>query len=242
LGLKGSAFLAIWHDIAEGAHGDYVEWHTREHMPERLSIPGFRTGKRLHAPGSERHVFGTIYAGDGVDVFQSPAYLERLNNPTAWTAAVAPSFRNFLRVACERIAFAGQGDGGSMATLRFDFLGTEPEARLRAAASTLVRDVLALPSVCSVHLGVARAEVSGVRTRETELRAAMSERGFDVVLLVEGSARPGLEAAMPGIFKLCAATGALGVPVAAIYETAYTLTAQDMEAPDREASGMGAQG
>ncbi|MGO4287372.1 hypothetical protein AB4Y99_24670, partial [Bosea sp. TAB14] len=62
MGLKGSAFLAIWHDIAEGGHEAYIEWHTREHMPERLSIPGFRTGKRLHAPQAARHVFGTIYA------------------------------------------------------------------------------------------------------------------------------------------------------------------------------------
>ena len=106
MGLKGSAFLAIWHDIAEGAHGEYIEWHTREHMPERVSIPGFNTGKRLHAPEAGRYVFGTIYAADNVEVFRSPAYLERLNNPTPWTSAVAPSFRNFLRVACDRVATA----------------------------------------------------------------------------------------------------------------------------------------
>ena len=123
MGLRGSAFLAIWHDIAEGQHGEYIEWHTREHMPERLAIPGFRTGKRLHAPDAERYIFGTIYSGDTVDVFRSPAYLERLNNPTPWTAAVAPSFQNFLRIACEKIASAGTGDGGSMATIRFDFAG-----------------------------------------------------------------------------------------------------------------------
>ncbi len=231
MGLKGSAFLAIWHDIAEGGHGEYVEWHTREHMPERLSIPGFRTGKRLHAPAAGRHVFGTVYAGDDVEVFRSPAYLERLNDPTPWTAAVAPSFQNFLRVACERIASAGRGDGGSMATFRFDFVGDAAEARLRTLASDLVRDVLAVPSVCCVHLGVARSEVSGVRTRETELREDMSERGFDVVLLVEGSAGIGLQSAMPRIHEICMATGVLADPVGAIYETAFTLTADDMGSP-----------
>ena len=47
MALTGSAFLAIWHDIDPPSWTEYMEWHTREHMPERLSIPGFTVGKRL---------------------------------------------------------------------------------------------------------------------------------------------------------------------------------------------------
>ncbi len=230
MGLKGSAFLAIWHDIAEGGHEAYIEWHTREHMPERLSIPGFRTGKRLHAPQAARHVFGTIYAADDVEVFRSPAYLERLNHPTRWTAEIAPSFQNFLRVACDRVASAGTGDGGSMATLRFDFAEAGSGAVLRQAAQDLVEALLALPGVACVHLGIARSEVSGVRTRETELRSAMAERGFDVVLLLEGASQAGIEAALPEAQRLAIATGALAAPRADVYETAFSLTSEDMQA------------
>ncbi|MBD3848309.1 hypothetical protein IED13_21640 [Bosea sp. SSUT16] len=230
MGLKGSAFLAIWHDIAEGGHEAYIEWHTREHMPERLSIPGFRTGKRLHAPQAARHVFGTIYAADDVEVFRSPAYLERLNHPTRWTAEIAPSFQNFLRVACDRVASAGTGDGGSMATLRFDFAEAGSGAVLRQAAQGLVDAVLALPGVACAHLGIARSEVSGVRTRETELRSAMAERGFDVVLLLEGASQAGIEAALPEAQRLAIATGALAAPRADVYETAFSLTSEDMQA------------
>ncbi|MCX8998175.1 hypothetical protein NOF55_13770 [Rhizobiaceae bacterium BDR2-2] len=230
MGLKGSAFLAIWHDIAEGAHEEYIEWHTREHMPERLSIPGFTTGKRLHAPDAGRHVFGTIYAGETLETFRSPAYLERLNTPTAWTAAVAPSFCNFLRVACERIAAAGHGDGGFMATVRLDFSGADAPAKLAEAAARLAGDILALRGVCGVHVGVARAEVSNVPTRETELRSTMSERGFDAVLLVEGSSRAGLGSALPQAEALAVATGALANPISLVYETAFSLTSEDMQA------------
>lgn len=230
MGLKGSAFLAIWHDIAEGAHGEYIEWHTREHMPERVSIPGFNTGKRLHAPEAGRYVFGTIYAADNVEVFRSPAYLERLNNPTPWTSAVAPSFRNFLRVACERIAYAGLGDGGVMLTLRFDYAGDDAEVRLRREGGALAEALLAVRGVSAVHLGVARSEVSSVRTRETELRAKMSEKSFDAVLLVEGSSRAGLEAARPEIERLVLATGTLAEPAGMIYETAFSIIADDMKA------------
>jgi hypothetical protein len=235
MGLKGSAFLAIWHDIADGQHGEYIEWHTREHMPERLSVPGFRTGKRLHAPDAARYVFGTIYAGDDLEVFRSPGYLARLNNPTPWTAAVAPSFQNFLRVACERVASAGTGDGGSMATIRFDFAHPEAEIALRQAAQSLVDLILTLPGVSCVHLGIARNEVSGVRTRETELRNAMAEKGFDAVILVEGSQRTGLEAARVEIERLAIATGILTAPVTDFYETAFSLTSEDMQAQVRRA-------
>ena len=231
MGLKGSAFLAIWHDIAEGAHDEYVEWHTREHMPERLSIPGFLTGKRLHTPGAGRYVFGTIYSGETVEVFRSPAYLERLNNPTPWTSQVAPTFRNFLRVACDRVAVAGRGDGGTMATIRFNFTGDDAEAALRNKAQQLADNILALRGACAVHLGIARTEVSGVRTRETELRSRMSEKGFDAVLLIEGASRAGLEAVTEEASRLALATGALTAPAGMIYETAFTLTAEDMRAP-----------
>lgn len=233
MGLKGSAFLAIWHDIAEGRHEAYIEWHTREHMPERLSIPGFRTGKRLHAPRASCYVFGTIYAADNVEVFRSDAYLARLNNPTPWTAEVAPSFQNFLRVACDRVATAGTGDGGSMATIRFDFASAGSDAALRQAAQGLVEAVQALPGVACVHLGIARSEVSGVRTRETELRSAMAEKGFDAVLLIEGASRGGLEAALAEAKRLAAATGALTAPVADVYETAFSITSEDMQAQSR---------
>ncbi len=230
MGLKGSAFLAIWHDIAEGAHEEYIEWHTREHMPERLSIPGFLTGKRLHKPDAGRYVFGTVYAGDNLEVFRSPAYLERLNNPTPWTSVVAPTFQNFLRVACERIAHAGHGDGGGMAMLRFDYTAEGAEAMLRSKAQQLVEDVLGVPGVCAVHLGVARNEVSSLKTRETELRAAMAEKGFDAVLLVEGSSLAGLDAAKPRAEALALATGCLTNPAGFVYETAFSLTSDDMKA------------
>ena len=159
------------------------------------------------------------------------SYLERLNSPTPWTAAVAPSFQNFLRVACDRIATAGNGDGGSVATIRFDFAATDADATLRKMAQRLVEAILRLPGVSCVHLGIARNEVSGVRTRETELRSSMSEKGFDVVVLVEGSCRAGLEAALPQAKRLAVATGVLTSPVVDIYEAAFSLTSEDMQAP-----------
>ena len=33
--------MAVWHDIAEAGEAEYSAWHTNQHMPERLGVPGF---------------------------------------------------------------------------------------------------------------------------------------------------------------------------------------------------------
>ena len=82
----------MWWDVAPEARAEWEDWHTSEHMPERLSIPGFTVGKRLINHDLGRYRYGTIYGGDDLEVFRSPAYLERLNNPSEWSLRVQPAF------------------------------------------------------------------------------------------------------------------------------------------------------
>ena len=39
MSLLGEGALVIWHDIAPGCEGDYNEWHSKEHMLERVGVP-----------------------------------------------------------------------------------------------------------------------------------------------------------------------------------------------------------
>ena len=53
--LRGRAFLPMWFGLAEGYEREFDRWHTIEHMPERLGVPGFLRGRRYkHAHKSER--------------------------------------------------------------------------------------------------------------------------------------------------------------------------------------------
>jgi hypothetical protein len=229
LALTGDALLAIWHDIEPAARDEYMEWHTREHMPERLGVPGFTVGKRLINHDLDRYRYGTIYGGADLDVFRSPAYLERLNNPTAWSLKVQPTFRNFLRVACVRLASRGIGEGGALATVRLDFAEGATERDLRGGADRLAGALLAITGVCCAHVALARAEVSGARTRETELRPEMSEQDFDALVIVEGSGRPELEIVLGQIERTVASSGCgLSNPISLVYNLAYQLTARDL--------------
>lgn len=232
MALTGNAFLALWHDIAPESRQEYTEWHTREHMPERLSIPGFLVGKRLVNTALDRHEIGTIYCGETLEVFRSPAYLERLNNPSDWSNKVQPAFRNFLRVACSRIYSCGTGDGGAVATIRLDFDGGNA-GTVQKHASVVARNCLALPGVCGVHFGVAVREVSDIRTRETELRPEVSEPDFNAVFVIEGSQQGDLENVLPSAEKAIVESGCgLVVQKSDVYLLAHQLTSAQAAGSD----------
>src|SRR4051812_36093727 len=118
MSLAGLGAVTIWHDLTPEAHDDFYEWHNREHMPERVGIPGFRRGRRYVAIRGEPKFFN-LYEADSAEVLAGQDYLNRLNAPTPWTRRVIPNFRNVARGVC-RVAFTnGVGSGGVMLTLRF---------------------------------------------------------------------------------------------------------------------------
>jgi hypothetical protein len=46
MALHSDAAMIMFYDVASGAEDDHDDWHTHEHMPERVSIPGFLRGSR----------------------------------------------------------------------------------------------------------------------------------------------------------------------------------------------------
>src|SRR5688500_9222934 len=98
--LRGVAFLAMWHDVAPAGEREYNDWHTREHMPERVGIPGFLVGRRYVDWTLDTYRYFTIYEGETLATFNSQPYLARLNAPTPWTNRMQPYFRNMIRAAC----------------------------------------------------------------------------------------------------------------------------------------------
>ena len=47
--LLGRGVLAIWHTISPEGETDYWRWHDREHIPERVGVPGFLRGRRYRS-------------------------------------------------------------------------------------------------------------------------------------------------------------------------------------------------
>ena len=103
----GDAALAIWFDVAPGDRPELDAWYARQHLPERLSVPGFLRGRR-YAAVADGPAFFTLYETRDPGVLSSAAYLERLNNPTEWTRKVLPTFRGMTRTVYRRLAAADE--------------------------------------------------------------------------------------------------------------------------------------
>ena len=85
MALLGKAAMLLSFDVASDAIDEHDDWHTHEHLPERLSIPGFLRGTRWIAQQGRPRYF-VMYEVKELATLASAAYLERLNNPTPWTA------------------------------------------------------------------------------------------------------------------------------------------------------------
>lgn len=116
--MLGRAAIAMWWDIAPEMKSEWEHWHSREHMPERLGIPGFLRGTRWMALSGEPDYF-VLYEAARLATITEGAYVERLNNPTPWSQKMMPHHRNMVRSLCRVRASFGCGIAHALATIRF---------------------------------------------------------------------------------------------------------------------------
>ncbi len=142
---QGKAAICAWVDIAADEQQDFREWHNREHLPERLALPGFNRGRRFVAiDGAPQFLF--LYEVDGIEVLHSAEYAQRYDNPTPWTALNTARFRNLVRGLFTLRGSAGSGNGGFLATLQATVAAGEGD--LAAAALAGIAD---LPGCLACH-------------------------------------------------------------------------------------------
>lgn len=146
----GTAALGIWLDVDPDAIEDFNAWYRRQHVPERLAVPGFLRGRRYAAAGDGPAYF-TLYETADPGVLSSPAYLERLNAPTEWTRRTLPRLRRMIRSAYRALA-AGAADpvAPALVTVRIaPEAGREGDVRAWLTADA-VAALTALPAVAGV--------------------------------------------------------------------------------------------
>jgi len=184
MSLAGTGVVAIWHDLLPEAKSDFYEWHNREHMPERVGIPGFRRGRRYIVLKGTAEFFN-LYEADTPEVLGGRDYLDRLNSPTDWTKRVVPSFRNVARSICRVAYSSGVGSGGVIATVCFDVDPAHRAFTIDALTTRLLPPVSLRTGIAGVHLCLADEAVSNVETAEKRARADAT-RVPTWIVLVEG--------------------------------------------------------
>jgi hypothetical protein len=181
----GDGALAIWFDVEGAGLEDVNAWYPRQHLPERLSVPGFLRGRRYAATGSGPAFF-TLYETRDVSVLSSAAYLGRLNDPTDWTRRSLAHFRGMQRNPYRLLAREGDDrvERHLLAVRIKPDSGRGPAVREwleREGTATLG----ALPGVGARALYVADTSGPAVITEERRIVGHHAEAGTPFVALCE---------------------------------------------------------
>ena len=180
MALLGSAAIAMWWDIAPAQRVEFEDWHSHEHFPERLSIPGFLRGSRW---SNANEGFFVMYELETYDTLTSPHYLKRLNNPTPWSTKMMPHHRNMVRSQCRVLDSYGGGIAGSLLTMRMS-----PEASQADATRCALLEVLRQDYIRTARVkGLAGTTVIMRHALRNALIPVISLFGLQVAVILSGS-------------------------------------------------------
>lgn len=197
--MAGQGVLAFWHDVAAGGDAEFDHWHLREHIPERVAVPGFRRARRYVTLGDPPKYF-YFYETEALDTLQSPAYLARLGDPTPWTRRTMPLVRNNTRTACRVVTSRGAGVGGVIATVQLGpRAGHEEELRSWLIATALP-GAAERPGIVASHLLEGDAGVSTAARSDEKKLLEKPDALVRWVVLIEGLDPAGPEAICRDLF------------------------------------------
>jgi hypothetical protein len=182
--MLGNAAVVMWWDVAPEMRAEWEHWHTSEHMPERLAIPGFLRGTRWIAVSGAPSYF-VLYEVAQLSTLTGGAYLDRLNNPTPWSRKMMPHHRNMVRSLCVLRDGWGGGVPHALATIRFS---------PTSDSTSLPRG----PGLTGAHL-LQSQPMPGTPTAEQKIRGGdatadwvMLIGGYDVEAVTKSAMREGI--------------------------------------------------
>ncbi|ALX15450.1 hypothetical protein P350_28795 [Burkholderia cepacia JBK9] len=107
--------LCVWTDIDPAHEADFNAWYDREHMQERVAIPGFTHARRFRATDGGPRKYLALYVTDALDVFHGDAYRRAFTQQTAWSLANFERMTGTQRRVGELTIEAGDGEGAHLA-------------------------------------------------------------------------------------------------------------------------------
>jgi hypothetical protein len=190
MALLGESALAMWWDMAAPMRAEFEHWHSHEHFPERLALPGFlRASRWAAADGGEG--FFILYELQEHAALSSPEYLARLNAPTPWSTRLMPHHRNMVRSQARVLHSHGAGVARHALTLRLSPREGETQ-RLQAALRALVESVPLRAGFGGAH--VLRTDTPALApTTEQKIRGN-ADRSADWIFIVCAYEREALQA------------------------------------------------
>jgi len=174
-----AGLLILWGAIDPDTTDDDAlnDWWTKEHLPERLRLPGFQRARRYRALESPEYL--AWYEVSNVRDMASQEYLEALNKPTPRTKYFMPCLAAMNRSACKFLwskqmatESAAPGDGPAQYLILVVVRSTSASETLHLLKRQLEGSPIANIGVSQIHLA---AEDSNITS------AGSSSKSYDGV-------------------------------------------------------------
>jgi hypothetical protein len=189
------ALLMIWTNIPADVEHDFNDWYNREHIRERVEVPGFIRARRFAAiSGSPKYL--ALYEARDADVMRSEPYMRFKRTRDERTLHFTRLFRDTIKATCDVAMRAGNGEGAFLVALP---VAVDPTRR-RAFTDWLRDDLLPRIAQAPNIAAATYAEHNG-GTREAAAAhdVRTGDRHVDNVLLIEATSEHGVSNAIAAL-------------------------------------------
>jgi len=126
--IAGQGMLLTSMNVDAADDAEFNRWYDREHLEERVAIPGFLEARRYVAlDGNPRYL--SLYSTETFEVLDSPAYRTALANQTARSKANIARFKDMIRGVARITVSRGVGRGAVLGIIRLRPAGGEDKLR-----------------------------------------------------------------------------------------------------------------
>jgi hypothetical protein len=194
--------LIVYNEVKPRHERDFNEWYNREHIDERVNLPGFHRARRYVAVRASPKYLAT-YECDTVNDLATPGYLALLADQTPWTQAVMARFTHFHRLTLRVQVDLAHGEGGALTTLRF-----VPDPAMRRQlidwlAGTALPRAIARPGMVGAAVAENDLEIANAPVQSKSMDHPRADQ-VEWVVLLEGADAAATSGAARALFKATA--------------------------------------
>lgn len=149
MSLSGRGMLVNFTNIPGDIEQDFNRWYDREHLAERVAIPGFLWATRYEAIDAPQKYLA-LYLTENLGVLSSKVYLDRLANQTEWSLRTLAQFQDATRALVTINVSKGYGRGSAIAFVRIQPRDTDAQ-QLRETIANSIEPLIRSDGILSAH-------------------------------------------------------------------------------------------